>query len=173
MFDALSSLLEGRNINRKITLRNHLKSVRAQKSETMQSYFYKSSSNQGAIGSYWWHGWRSRSCNGHLEWSSKRLDILYPRNLFKKETHQVSKVMGRMCSRRRKNSNQRRKAKWQWGSSLDNSYQRLFKRKNYDHPPKKVQGFKKNKKFKKDLLGYEFFTCHRMGHISINCPMRE
>ena len=39
MFDALSSLFEGRNINRKMTLRNHLKSVKAQKSETMQSYF--------------------------------------------------------------------------------------------------------------------------------------
>ena len=39
MFDALSDLFEGRNINRKMTLMNHLKSVRAQKSETMQSYF--------------------------------------------------------------------------------------------------------------------------------------
>ena len=39
MFDALSSLFEGRNINIKMTLRNHLKSVRTQKSETMQSYF--------------------------------------------------------------------------------------------------------------------------------------
>ena len=39
MFDALSSLFEGRNINMKMTLRNHLKSVKAQKSETMQSYF--------------------------------------------------------------------------------------------------------------------------------------
>ena len=37
MFDALSSLFEGRNINRKMWLRNHLKSLKAQKSETMQS----------------------------------------------------------------------------------------------------------------------------------------
>ena len=39
MFDAQSKLFEGRNINRKMTLRNQLKNVRAQKSETMQSYF--------------------------------------------------------------------------------------------------------------------------------------
>ena len=39
MFDALFGLFEGRNIDRKMTLRNQLKSVRAQKSETMQSYF--------------------------------------------------------------------------------------------------------------------------------------
>ena len=37
MFDALSSLFEGRNINRSMTLRNHLKSVKDQNSETMQS----------------------------------------------------------------------------------------------------------------------------------------
>ena len=39
MFDSLSSLFEGRNINGKMTLRNHLKSVKTQKSETMQYYF--------------------------------------------------------------------------------------------------------------------------------------
>ena len=39
MFDALSSLFEARNINKKMTLENHLKSVRTQKLETMQSYF--------------------------------------------------------------------------------------------------------------------------------------
>ena len=39
MFDALSSLFEGININKKMTLRNHLKSVKAQKSETMQTNF--------------------------------------------------------------------------------------------------------------------------------------
>ena len=39
MFDALSGLFEGRNINRKMTPRNQLKNVRAQKSKTMQSYF--------------------------------------------------------------------------------------------------------------------------------------
>ena len=35
MFDSLSGLFEGRNINRNMTLRNHLKSVKAQKLETM------------------------------------------------------------------------------------------------------------------------------------------
>ena len=39
MFDALLGLFEGRNINRKTTLRNQLKSVKAQKSKIMQSYF--------------------------------------------------------------------------------------------------------------------------------------
>ena len=48
MFDDLSSLFEGRNTNRKMTLRNQLKSVKVQKSETMQSHlqeYPKSRSN--------------------------------------------------------------------------------------------------------------------------------
>ena len=45
-------------------------------------------------------------------------------------------------------------------------------RKIYDHPPLKAQGSHKNKKIKKDLSAYECFTCHKMGHISINYPMK-
>ena len=39
MFDELSNLFDGRHINRKMTLRNQLKIVKVQKSNTMQSYF--------------------------------------------------------------------------------------------------------------------------------------
>ena len=39
MFDALSSLFEGKNINKRMTLRNQLKGVKIHKAETMQSYF--------------------------------------------------------------------------------------------------------------------------------------
>ena len=39
MFDALSKLFKGRNINRKMTLRKQLKSVKSHKSKTMHSYF--------------------------------------------------------------------------------------------------------------------------------------
>ena len=39
MFDALIKLFEGKNINRKMTLRNQLKNVKIQHSKTIQSYF--------------------------------------------------------------------------------------------------------------------------------------
>ena len=44
------------------------------------------------------------------------------------------------------------------------------KRTIYDHPPKKSHGFKNSKKY---FSKYECFTCHKMGHISINCLMKE
>ena len=43
MFDALTKLYEGKNINRKMTLRTQLKNVKMQNSETIQSYFTRSS----------------------------------------------------------------------------------------------------------------------------------
>ena len=41
MSDALTSLFEGKNINKRMTLRNQLKGVKIQKGETMQSYFIR------------------------------------------------------------------------------------------------------------------------------------
>ena len=39
LFDALTKMFEGKNINQKMTLRNKLKNVKIQNSDTMQSYF--------------------------------------------------------------------------------------------------------------------------------------
>ena len=39
MFDALTSMFEGKNINMRMTLRNQLKGVNMKKEETIQSYF--------------------------------------------------------------------------------------------------------------------------------------
>jgi hypothetical protein len=39
MFDSLSKLYEGKNINRKMNLRSQLKNTRMQKGETIQEYF--------------------------------------------------------------------------------------------------------------------------------------
>ena len=39
MFDALTKLFEGKNINQKMTLRNQLKNVKIYNAETIQSYF--------------------------------------------------------------------------------------------------------------------------------------
>ena len=39
VYDALTKLFEGKNINQKMTLRNQLKNVKIQNSEIIQSYF--------------------------------------------------------------------------------------------------------------------------------------
>ena len=42
------------------------------------------------------------------------------------------------------------------------------KRKSHDHPHKS-QGFKRPKR---DFSNIECFTCHKLGDIAINCPMK-
>ena len=39
VYDALKNMFKGKNINQKMALRNHLKNVKIQNSETIQSYF--------------------------------------------------------------------------------------------------------------------------------------
>ena len=39
IFDALTNMFEGKNINRRMTLRNQLKGVKIQNTKTIQSYF--------------------------------------------------------------------------------------------------------------------------------------
>ena len=41
MFDSLTKLFEGKNINRNMTLRNRLKNMKIQNVETIQSYFMR------------------------------------------------------------------------------------------------------------------------------------
>ena len=41
VYDALTKMFEGKNINGKMTLRNRLKNVKIQNSETIQSYFQR------------------------------------------------------------------------------------------------------------------------------------
>src|SRR5713226_1844800 len=41
MFDSLTKLFEGKNINQKMTLRNQLKNVKIHNAETIQSYFIR------------------------------------------------------------------------------------------------------------------------------------
>ena len=57
----------------------------------------------------------------------------------------------------------------------DNEYQSLvghakgkYKTKSHDHTHK-TQGFKRPNKY---FSNYECFTCHKLGHIAINCPMK-
>ena len=41
MFDSLTKLFEGKNINQNMTLRKQLKNVKIQNAETIQSYFMR------------------------------------------------------------------------------------------------------------------------------------
>ena len=111
MVNALSSLFEGRNINRKMTLRNQLKGLRAQKSETMQYYFTRIAQIKDQLESISDTVEKQRLSHDNLEWPSKILGSFHLRNMFKKKANKIPEFSGRMCPRRTENSSQKRKAK--------------------------------------------------------------
>ena len=47
------------------------------------------------------------------------------------------------------------------------------KRKDRDQSPRRTQRFQRNTSPKRDLSSFECFNCHKMGHISRNCPLKE
>jgi hypothetical protein len=53
MFDALTRLYEGKNINQKMNLRTQLKNTRMQKGEKIQEYFSRISKIQRTARRYW------------------------------------------------------------------------------------------------------------------------
>ena len=75
MFDALTSMFEGNNINRRMTLRNQLKGMKVQNSEMI--ILLKSISYRRIVRIHWWDGGRIRSGDEHLEWSYEIMAFLH------------------------------------------------------------------------------------------------
>ena len=69
MFDALTKLFEGKNINRNMTFRNQLKNVNIQNVETIQSYFTRVSQIREQLEAVDEEVDNAESCDDHLEWS--------------------------------------------------------------------------------------------------------
>ena len=103
MFDALSRLYEGKNINRKMTLRAQLMGVKMQDLESIQSYFTRVSQLREqieAIGD-WRFSQRSKTSDDDNECFSKTMGPIHQRHLLSKEDYKVQQTMGRLRTRRR------------------------------------------------------------------------
>ena len=78
MFDSLTKLFEGKNINQKMALRNQLKNVKIQNVETMQSYFTRVSQIKEQLEVV---SEECRSGDGHLEWTPRIMGFIHVRNV--------------------------------------------------------------------------------------------
>ena len=47
------------------------------------------------------------------------------------------------------------------------------KRKDCEQSPRRTQIFQRNTWNKRDFSSFECFTCHKMGNIARNCPLKE
>ena len=80
MFDVLTKLYEGKNINRKMSLRNQLKTVKIQDLETIQSYFSRVSQIKEQLEAIE-EKVKRRYSDDHFEWSSKIMGLIHPRDM--------------------------------------------------------------------------------------------
>ena len=68
MFDALTKLFEGKDINRKMTLRNQLKNVKIQNVDTIQYYFTRVSHIKEQLEAIDEEVENARNCDDNIEW---------------------------------------------------------------------------------------------------------
>ena len=73
MFDSLTKLFEGKNINRNMTLRNRLKNVKIQNAEQLEAG-------------------ECRSGDSHLEWPPRIMVFIHARNVCQKEVITFSRL---------------------------------------------------------------------------------
>jgi hypothetical protein len=170
MFDALSRSYEGKNINRKMTLRTQLKNVKLQSSETIQSYFtrvYRIKEQIEAIGDTIKEAELVMTTLNGLprSWESFIQGICSRRRLarFTRLWEYCTQEEARLAAREEKLGGEENQAL--------TTHTRKGKSKREVHSHKKPHGLQKIHKFKKDFSSYICcFICQKMGHIAINCP---
>ena len=174
MFDALTSLFEEKNIKRRMTLRNQLKGVKIQKTETIQSYFSRVSHIKEQLEAISDMVEEEEvvmtTLNGLLrDWDSFIKGICARRKLTKfsklwEECAQEEKLIANREEKLNDNEDQALAA---------HAKNRRNKRKDRGSPPRRSQEFKRSKKTKKDFSYFECFTCHKLGQISIYSPLNK
>ena len=86
----MTKLFEGKNINRKMTLRNQLNNVKIQNAKTIQSYFTKVSQIKEQLEAV--NEEVCRSGGSHLEWPPRIMGFIHSRNVFQKEVITFSRL---------------------------------------------------------------------------------
>ena len=89
MFDAQTKLFEGKNIKRKMTLRNQLKNVKIQNVETIQSYFTRVFRFKEQLEAVDEEMENAKIVMTTLNGLPRFMGFFHPRNLCKKEVSQI------------------------------------------------------------------------------------
>jgi hypothetical protein len=172
MMDALSRLFEGKNINRKMTLRTQLKNVKMQNSETIQSYFTRVSQIKEqleAIGDSVEEDEITMTTLNGLpnSWESFIQGICSRRKLtkFSRLWEDCTQEEARLEARKEKIESNEDQAL--------TAHIRKGKNKKEVHSHKRFQKPHKGQDSHKDLSSFRCFICQKMGHIARNCPQAK
>jgi hypothetical protein len=191
MFDALTRLYEGRNINQKMNLRTQFKSTRMQKGETIQEYFSRISQFKEqleaiedtidgdelimtALNSL------TRPWDAFIQTICARKEKLHFDSLWEECVQEEARVSNReeLLSRDEDQAlnthtkGGRKRSYFQKETHKESQPQNKFIHKE-SHPPRRFQKFQKGQRREKYFSSYQCYHCDKMGYIAKNCPARR
>jgi transposase InsO family protein len=188
MFDALTRLYEGKNINRKMNLRTQLKNTRMQKGESIQEYFSRISEFKEqleAIGDtidedeliMTTLNGLTRPWDAFIQTICARTEKLKFDSLWEECIQEESRVANREALLSRDEDQalathtkgRRKKPYFQKETHKESHPQSKFIHK--ESQPKRFQ--KKGQRKERDFSSYQCYHCDKMGHIARHCPARR
>jgi hypothetical protein len=188
MFDALTRLYEGKNINRKMNLRTQLKNTRMQKGESIQEYFSRISEFKEqieAIGDtidkdeliMTALNCLTRPWDAFIQTICARKEKLKFDNLWEECIQEESRVTNREALLSRDEDQAlathtkggRKKSYFQKETHKESHPQNKFIHK--ESQPKRFQ--KKGQRKERDFSSCQCYHCDKMGHIVRHCPARR
>jgi transposase InsO family protein len=190
MFNALTRLYEGKNINQKMNLRTQLKNTRMQKGETIQEYFSRISQfkeqleaiedtiDEDELIMTTLNG-LTRPWDAFIQNICARKDKLQFDSLWEECVQEESRVANREALLSRDEDQAlsthtkggRNKSYLQKETHKESHPQNKFIHK--ESQPRRFQKFQKGQIREKDFSSYQCYHCDKMGHIAKHCPARR
>ena len=167
MFDALSRLYEGKNINRKMTLRAQLKEVKMQDSESIQSYFTRVSQLKEQIEAIGDSVEEAELVMTTMNGLPRPWDPFIKGICSRRKLTKFSRLW-EDCTQEEARLEAREEKLGQENQALT-VQARKGKGKVEDRPKRRFQ--KHQKKGKKTNPNVRCFACEKLGHISRDCPL--
>jgi hypothetical protein len=182
MFDALTRMYEGRNINRKMNLRTQLKNTKMQKGETVQDYFSRVSQFKEqleAIGDNLDEdelvmttlNGLTRPWDAFIQTICARKEKLQFDSLWEECVQEEARVANREAILLR--DEDQALAAHAKGGKGKSHFQKETHFHKESHSPKRFQKYHKGQRKGKDFSSYQCYHCDKMGHIAKNCPAKR
>jgi len=187
MFDALSEMSEGKNINRKMTLRPQLKNVKMEKEETMQSYFTRVSQIKEQLEAICDKLEDTEVVMTTLNCFLRHWDSFIQGICTIRKLTRFSKLWEECVQEEAGMINRDEKLQDKEDQALVARMKKGKKNKRETHSPKiprrpqrnqkthrgPQRGPHRNHEAHQDHSSFKCFNCNKMGHIAKNCPLRE
>jgi hypothetical protein len=182
MFDALTRMYEGNNINQKMNLRTQLKNTKMQKGETIQDYFSRISQFKEQLEAIAFNLDEDEPAMTTINGLTRPWDAFFQTICARKEKLQFDSLWEECVQEEVRVANRevvllrdgdQALAAHAKGGKGKSHFQKETHFHKESHSPKRFHKYHKGQRKGKDLSSYQCYHCDKMGHIAKNCPVRR